>query len=55
MRLRYRGHTLDLRLTPKTLTVRGRESGIAPIRLGVGEEVYEFTGGTTRTFEMPTA
>jgi trehalose/maltose hydrolase-like predicted phosphorylase len=55
IRIRYRGHTLDLRLTPKKLTVRGRESGIAPIRLGIGEEVYEFTAGTTRTFAIPTA
>jgi trehalose/maltose hydrolase-like predicted phosphorylase len=53
MRMRYRGHTLDLRLTPKTLTVRGRESGLAPIRLRIRDEVHEFTAGTTRTFEIP--
>ena len=55
MRIRYRGHTLDLRLTPKTLTVRGRESGVAPIRLCIRDEVHEFTAGTTRTFEVTTA
>jgi beta-phosphoglucomutase family hydrolase len=53
MRIRYRGHTLDLRLTPKTLTVRGREPGAAPIRLRIRDEVHEFVGGTTRTFEIP--
>jgi trehalose/maltose hydrolase-like predicted phosphorylase len=52
LRIRYRGHTLDLRLTPKTLTVRGRESGIAPIRLCIQDEIHELTAGTTRTFEL---
>ncbi|MBX5459934.1 MAG: beta-phosphoglucomutase family hydrolase [Steroidobacteraceae bacterium] len=52
MRIRYRGHSLDLRFTRKTLTVRGREPGVAPIRLGVRDQVYDFTGGTTRTFEI---
>ena len=33
MRIRYRGHTLDLHLTPQVLTVRSRERGAAPIRL----------------------
>ena len=31
MRIRYRGHSLDLRLTRHALTVRGRERGAAPI------------------------
>ncbi len=35
MRIRYRGHSLDLRLTRDTLTVRGRERGIAPINLAI--------------------
>jgi beta-phosphoglucomutase family hydrolase len=55
MRIRYRGHTLDLRLTRKTLTVRGRESGLAPIRLGIRDEVHEFRAGSVRTFELGTA
>jgi trehalose/maltose hydrolase-like predicted phosphorylase len=53
LRIRYRGHTLDLRLTPTTLTVRGREPGVAPIRICIREELQEFTGGTTRTFDIP--
>jgi beta-phosphoglucomutase family hydrolase len=52
MRIRYRGHSLDLRLTRETLTVRGRERGIAPITISVNNEVHEFTCGTTRTFPL---
>jgi HAD superfamily hydrolase (TIGR01509 family) len=51
MRIRYRGHSLDLRLTRDTLTVRCREPGVVPIRLGFKNEVYEFAGGT-RVFKL---
>jgi trehalose/maltose hydrolase-like predicted phosphorylase len=53
MRIRYRGHSLDLRLTRGTLTVRERERGAAPIRLGFKDEIYDFAGGT-RVFELET-
>jgi trehalose/maltose hydrolase-like predicted phosphorylase len=52
MRIRYREHTLDLRLTRETLTVRGRDPRAAPIRLAYKGEVCEFTGGSTRVFEL---
>ncbi|MCC2643318.1 MAG: beta-phosphoglucomutase family hydrolase [Nitrospira sp.] len=52
MRIRYRGHTLDLRLTREALTVRGRDHGPAPINLGFKDEVHEFTGGSTRVFKL---
>jgi beta-phosphoglucomutase family hydrolase len=52
MRIRYRGHSLDLRPTRDTLTVRGREPGAAPIKLGIKDEVYEFVGGSTRVFKL---
>jgi beta-phosphoglucomutase family hydrolase len=52
MRIRYRGHSLDLRLTRDALTVRGRDPGAAPIKLGFKNEVYEFTGGSTRVFKL---
>jgi trehalose/maltose hydrolase-like predicted phosphorylase len=52
MRIRYRGHSLDLRLTRDTLTVRERERGAAPIRLALKDEVYEFAGGGTRVFQL---
>ena len=51
MRIRYRGHSLDLRLTRELLRVRERERGPAPIRLGFKDEVHEFTGGT-REFRL---
>jgi trehalose/maltose hydrolase-like predicted phosphorylase len=52
MRIRYRGHSLDLRLTHDSLTVIGRHRGPAPIRLGIRNEVYDFTGGSTLVFEL---
>jgi trehalose/maltose hydrolase-like predicted phosphorylase len=51
MRIRYRGHSLDLRLTRNALTVRERERGAAAINLGFKEQVYEFAGGT-RVFKL---
>ncbi len=45
MRIRYRGHSLDLRLTRDELMVRGRDPGPAPIRLGFKDEIHEFSGG----------
>jgi hypothetical protein len=55
MRIRYRGHSLDLRLTRDALTVRGRDRGAAPINLGIKGEVYEFAGGSTRIFKLDSA
>jgi trehalose/maltose hydrolase-like predicted phosphorylase len=55
MRIRYRGHSLDLRLTRDTLSVRGRELGAAPIKLGIKDEVYVFAGGSTRVFTLESA
>ena len=52
MRIRYRGHSLDLRLTRETLTVHGREPGVAPIRLDFRGEIAEFTAGSTRIFRL---
>jgi trehalose/maltose hydrolase-like predicted phosphorylase len=52
IRIRYRGHSLDLRLMRDTPAVRGRDRGPAPINLGIKNEVYEFTGGSTRVFTL---
>jgi beta-phosphoglucomutase family hydrolase len=52
MRIRYRGHSLDLQLTSDALTVRGRNREAAPISLSVKGKVYEFVGGTTRLFPL---
>ena len=52
MRIRYRGHSLDLEVTRDRLRVHGRERGIAPIKLGVRGEIIEFTCGSTRQFAL---
>jgi len=54
MRIRYRGHSLDLRLTRDSLRVRGRDGASAPISLCVDDRVYEFVSGTTRVFRLNT-
>jgi len=55
MRIRYRGHSIDLRLTSDSLTVRGRDGGAGPISLCVYDEVHEFASGTTRVFPLKRA
>lgn len=52
IRIRYRGHSLDLRLTRDSLSVRGRDLGLAPIFLSVEGEVHEFASGSTRVFPV---
>jgi beta-phosphoglucomutase family hydrolase len=52
MRIRYRGHSLDLRLTRDSLTVRGRDGAALPISLCVDGKVCEFVSGTTRVFRL---
>lgn len=52
MRIRYRGHSLDLRLTRDSLTVRGRDGAAPPISLCVNGKVSEFVSGTTRVFRL---
>ncbi len=52
MRIRYRKHSLDLRLTRDTLTVHGREGAADPISLGFAGKVYEFFSGTARVFRL---
>ncbi len=52
MRIRYRGHSLDLRLTRDSLTIRSRDSAPPPITLCVDGQTYEFVGGTTHVFRL---
>ncbi len=52
MRIRYREHSLDLRLTHDSLTVRGHEGVAAPISLWVGDVVHELASGSTRVFPV---
>ncbi|HEX5764530.1 MAG TPA: beta-phosphoglucomutase family hydrolase [Woeseiaceae bacterium] len=55
MRVRYRGHALDLRITSDTLTIRGRERGPAPVNLAFRDDVFAFDGLETRVFDLATA
>ncbi|MDT8320440.1 MAG: glycosyl hydrolase family 65 protein [Xanthomonadales bacterium] len=52
MHIRYRGHSLDLRLTHDLLRVRGRDGVAAPISLCVDGKICEFVSGTTRVFRL---
>ncbi|MFK7963595.1 MAG: HAD-IA family hydrolase [Burkholderiaceae bacterium] len=52
VRVRYRGHSLDLSLKRNQLTIRGHEPNAASIRVGVKNDVYDFHGGTTRVFNF---
>ncbi len=52
MHIRYRGHSLDLRLTHEAFTIRGGNSQAAPISLCVCGERCEFTSGSTKHFRL---
>jgi trehalose/maltose hydrolase-like predicted phosphorylase len=52
MRIRYRGHSLDLRLTGDSLRVRGHDDLAPPISLCIDDKIYEFVGGSTRVFRL---
>ena len=51
MRIRYRGHSLHLRLTRDAHGPRG-DGAATPISLCVDGEVYEFVSSTTRVFRL---
>ena len=50
MRIRYRGHSLDLRLTRDALTVRGRESGVAADQAGNQRRCVRVSSAAARAF-----
>jgi trehalose/maltose hydrolase-like predicted phosphorylase len=54
LRIRYRRHSLDLRLTRDSLTVRGHKDAAQPISLSVNATVSKFSIGTTRVFPLDT-
>jgi trehalose/maltose hydrolase-like predicted phosphorylase len=55
MQIRYRGHSLDLRLTRGTFSVRERERGARPITVAVKDEVHELTGESSCVFYLDNA
>ena len=52
LHIRYRGHSIDLRLTHDSLTVRGEDVDVAPISLCVAGTMYEYVSGITRVFQL---
>jgi trehalose/maltose hydrolase-like predicted phosphorylase len=52
MRVRYRGHTIDLKLTRNALTLRVRESDARPIDVQVKTAHRRIESGTTHRFEL---
>ena len=52
LRIRYRGHSIDLHVTRDAVTVRGEDLDVAPISLSVAGNTYEFLSGTTRVFQL---
>jgi trehalose/maltose hydrolase-like predicted phosphorylase/beta-phosphoglucomutase-like phosphatase (HAD superfamily) len=52
MRIRYRGHSIDLGLDHKALTLRVHAGVASPISLCVNDHAYELESGTTRVFEL---
>jgi trehalose/maltose hydrolase-like predicted phosphorylase len=52
MRIRYRGHSIDVHLTHDTLTVRSRDAGPPAIRVGLKDAVYELAAGSTLTLRL---
>jgi trehalose/maltose hydrolase-like predicted phosphorylase len=55
MQIRYRGHSLDLRLTRGTFSVRERERGARPITVAVKDEMHELTGESSCVFYLDNA
>jgi alpha,alpha-trehalase len=50
--LRYRGHTLDVAVTPVRLELRAHASNAAPIRIGLREELHEIAAGQSKQFDL---
>ena len=54
MRIRYRGHAIDLRLTADTLTLWSQKQEAAPIAVAVGGQTCLLESGTSRVFHLGT-
>jgi trehalose/maltose hydrolase-like predicted phosphorylase len=52
MCIRYRGHSLELRLTRDALAVHGSGLDVPPISLSVNGRICEFASGSTRVFQL---
>jgi trehalose/maltose hydrolase-like predicted phosphorylase len=52
MRIRYRGHALNLELTREALRIRGQPTQAPPIRVALGSEEVLLPAGGERSFEV---
>jgi alpha,alpha-trehalase len=52
MHMRYRGHSLDVDITPERLKVEAIKSAAPPIRLGFKGTVFELKAGEARTVAL---
>ena len=52
MHIRYRGHSIDVRLDCDSITLRGHNDDAPPISLLVDGGIFEFTSGMTREFKL---
>ena len=52
MRIRYRGHSLYLRLTHDSLTIHGSDSSAPPISLSIDDKICELISNTTCVFQL---
>ena len=52
MRVRYRGHSLCLRLTHDSLTIHGSDSSAPPISLSIDDKICELISNTTCVFQL---
>ncbi|WP_082778962.1 glycosyl hydrolase family 65 protein [Burkholderia sp. PAMC 28687] len=54
LRIRYRGHSIEVRLDHDTLTLHAHTGAAAPISLLVGGQTYELKSGSTRVVPLTT-
>lgn len=52
MRIRYRGHSLDLPLTRDAITIHGGDPDADLIALQIYDKLYEFVSGMSRAFRL---
>jgi len=50
--IHYRGHRLQVRITPERLRLSTIPSEVAPIRVGFGDEVVELSPGSTAEWQL---
>jgi alpha,alpha-trehalase len=50
--IHYRGHRLQVRITPESLRLGTIASEVAPIRVGFGDEVVELSPGSTAEWPL---